>query len=239
MGFNESRSPSEIVLTKPSYQKVFLCFISKRVQQHRLTQNQLLWWCVVTDYSLDLVACNSLCAMLYLRLMCNDVHMSSLLPLPGQRFDGDADVQQKTCLGIKDTHPPWRTRSVLPTGSLTIMRLRVSGSLANGSQALINERWRLVNLQVLPHSQTDGGSKRQARAHTLKGILQGIHAGFDWLFLPSAPFDLLSFWGMRRTLAKTHLKKKKREDQSVTLTHINNPPAHTGADKTHSLFSGN
>lgn len=106
MGFNESRSPSEIVLTKPSYQKVFLCFISKRVQQHRLTQNQLLWWCVVTDYSLDLVACNSLCAMLYLRLMCNDVHMSSLLPLPCQRFGGDADVQQKTSLGIKDTHPP-------------------------------------------------------------------------------------------------------------------------------------
>lgn len=101
--------------------------------------------------------------------MCNDVHMSSLLPLPGQRCDGDPDVQQETCLGIKDTHPP--RGSVLPTGSLTIMRLQVSGSLAN-SQALINERWRcnlqVYTLQALPHSETqrDGGSKRQTNVHS-------------------------------------------------------------------------
>lgn len=86
---------------------------------------------------------------------------------------------------------------MLSTGSLTIMRLQVSGSLANGSQALINERWRcnlqVYALQALPHSErrTDGGSKKQTR--TLKGIFQGIQAGSDWLFLPSAPFDLLGF----------------------------------------------
>lgn len=30
--------------------------------------------------------------------------MSSVLPLPGYRCDGDPDVQQEACLGIKDTH---------------------------------------------------------------------------------------------------------------------------------------
>lgn len=53
---------------------------------------------------MDLVACNGLCALLYLRLVRNDVHMSSELPLPSYRCDGDPDVQQEACLGIKDTH---------------------------------------------------------------------------------------------------------------------------------------
>lgn len=55
---------------------------------------------------MDLAAFNCLCALLVVRLKSNDVHISSLLPLPDQRGDGDPKVQQKTCLGIKDTHPP-------------------------------------------------------------------------------------------------------------------------------------
>lgn len=82
----------------------------------------------------------------YLRLKCNDVHMSFLSPLPGQGCDGDPDIQQETCLGIKDAHPPQRD-PVCAAYRFPDNNDITSGSLANDSQDLITERW-ICNLQV-------------------------------------------------------------------------------------------